>query len=184
MISLLITCFIITSNILLTIGRNYSAVFSTLNRTFCDTSNTISIYFASNCSYFSGGEATRYFNSDSVIKTSTQTFIPAGIGLSETVSFNDTDIGEITHLYLSASGTDGWCIDEFSILIDDETNEWRTCSFSFMSFMSIDGDCTDNGGVSVITLDVSNSSLLCRSSTSDINVNSSQSMQRMEYCVG
>ena len=167
--------FFVASNIFLSFSRNYTAIFTTLDRSGCQSANTISTYFASNCSYFSGGLSTQTCNSEHVIKTSTQTFTPAGLGLSKTLSFDEADIGELTHLYLSG-GTDGWCFDQFSILIDESTNEWRTCSFTFMSFMTIDTDCDGNGGLDLITIDVSNSSSLCHSSTSNISTNNSQSM--------
>ena len=76
-------------------------------------------------------------------KTSTKSFTPADAGSSVTVSFTEVDIGEITHVYLNGGiGTDGWCFDEFNILVDDNNNEYRNCSFDFMSYMMIDTDCS------------------------------------------
>ena len=142
--------------------RNYTAVFTTLDRSGCETTRTVDMYFANNynCSVTEAQGLAGWCNNGNVMTTSTQTFTPAGNGLSNTVSFIAEDIGELTHLYLSGS-TDAWCFDEFSILVDDTTNEWRTCSFSFMSYMTIDADCSGNGGVESLTIDISNSSVVC-----------------------
>ena len=49
-----------------------------------------------------------------------------------------------------------------------------------MSYMTIDADCTGNGGLDLITIDISNSSSLCRSTSSNIDANTSQSMETFE----
>ena len=150
--------------------RNYTAVFTTLDRSGCETGFTVDMYFANNCSYASatdGGEITGSCNSAYVVKTSTQTFNPAGVGLSTTLSFIDEDIGELTHLYFSGTA-DGWCFDEFSVLIDDVTNEWRTCSFKSLSYVIIDADCSGNGGLNPFVVDITNASGFCHPSTSNV----------------
>ena len=147
--------------------RNYSAVFTTLDRSGCDTSNTIDVAFINNCSYITAGEQLDTCNQDYAVSTSIQTFSPGGIGETVNVSFIDVDIGQVTHLYLEGSD-DAWCFDQFSVLVDDTTNEWRTCSFEWMSYMTIDTDCSGNGGLSMITLDISNTSRLCQNSSTNI----------------
>ena len=115
------------------------------------------MYLISNCSLTSSGEC----NADDVISTSTYTFVPSTRTEPVTVSFIDEDIGDVTHFYVTTCGTDRWCWNKFSVLIDESKNQWRDCSFEFMKYMLLDQDCSGNGGLSSITVNISNTSTMC-----------------------
>ena len=99
------------------------------------------------------------------IHTTAYTFVPGQQqGKIKTISFIDIDIGNITHMYIGQEEAhkDGWCLDDFSVLIDDINNIWIDCSLKFIQYVSFDSDCSWEEGWLYITLDVSNNSQICQ----------------------
>ena len=86
--------------------------------------------------------------------TEAQTFYSGGLGDRSVASWVGNDIGNFTHIEIGyASGTDGWCLAEFAILIDNYN--WMNCSFDFMQYFWFDSDCTLGSGYDLVVIELS-----------------------------
>lgn len=143
-------------------GRRYSVMFTTADGDSCESNDTFNTYFIS-------GD----------LETTPTQFIPASVGLTKTVLFEQDDIGQLNKLYVGGSnGNYRWCFDDFRILVNDTTNEWRNCSFKFMNYLALDSNCevAFNGGYKHIYVNISDSSKFCGSSITNISSSGPQSM--------
>lgn len=120
-------------------------------------------YFASNCSYIdSAGFQQQYCNSDISVTTTTETFTPASLGETTSVSFLGTNVGPIGYIYMGVSHNDAWCLDRIKFLMNDLTNEWRECEFSsLIGVLDFDTDCSSNEAFESVAFDVASTNSVC-----------------------
>ena len=146
------------------LGRYYSVSFETKVCQSCDSPSTYYFKLINNCIRDSTQPVT-CLSYERV--TETQTFIPASQGESVSISWIDDDIYNITEIEIGvSSGSNGWGLGQFSILIDNNTNLWINCSLDFMQFLWFDEDCSEDGGYQEVVIELSK---IC---TSDPNSNS------------
>lgn len=148
--------------------RRYILDIETSPGELCDSDADIGVNFINGC-VDTPGSALGCDTTRAV--TSTGTFTPGGLGEWATLTFNDIDIGNITHLKLSMSSANAWCFRDFNILIDNSSDLfpiWANCTVRALGYIAIDYDCTHCSGYataiaakSSVTIDVSRSSNLC-----------------------
>ena len=143
--------------------RIYAADITTTDYSGCASAASINWYFLNNCSFIdSSGIQQQYCNSDGTVRSSTQTFTPPPAGETTFVSYNDKNIGDLRYIYMGLSSTDAWCLGKITFLMNDVTNEWKSCDFtSWIGILPIDTDCSINGGFESITFDISSSDSVC-----------------------
>lgn len=131
--------------------RVYAASFTTateFNETGCASVDSVTVKFQSNCSFYTGGELVEYCNTDYVIETGEYSFTPVGNGIGSEasntvyVNFTDYDIGNITHMTLTATDSDAWCLGKFNVLLSNNgTNGrdavWTECDLSSFIYYGI-----------------------------------------------
>ena len=142
--------------------RLYAADITTTDYSHCSTTADIGWYFLANCSFFdSGGVQQQYCNGESVA-TNSQTFTPPNAGETAFASYFDSNLGDLQYIYMGISSSDAWCLDKIRFLMNDVTNEWKTCDFGdWMAGVWLDTDCSANGGFDSITFDISSSDSIC-----------------------
>lgn len=143
--------------------RLYIADITTSSCTTCATSGSVSWNFYSNCSVFDSSSLQQtYCNSDNSISTITASFTPSGSGVTVSESYTDVNIGDLGYIYIESSSSDGWGMDKVTFLMNDATNERRTCSFGdVMGILFFDGDCSGEGAFQSITFDIVSSDSIC-----------------------
>ena len=66
------------------------------------------------------------------------------------------------YIYFGLPSSDGWGLDKVTFLMNDMTNEWRTCEFgNIMGRLAFDTDCSGNGGFDSVTFDISSPDSIC-----------------------
>ena len=140
--------------------RKYSVYLDTGNRAngHCGSSGSMSLTLINNCTFSS---TTRYDCDKTSYSTTPITISDFSSGTRKWYNFNDSDIGEITNILIVSNSNDGWCLTDFGILINDENNTWSSCSFDFMTWFFLDGDCDELGGNERLLIDVTSDSVIC-----------------------
>lgn len=126
-------------------NRTYSITFTTTGNidggiTDCGSTGTMNVRFKGNCSWISPSDGEQFFdcNSDTEISTKTVGFIPGGENETFSVHFIDYKISNITHLELTTSSTDEWCVSSFTVLLEESengyNNKWAECDLTFFRY--------------------------------------------------
>ena len=150
-----------SSNLRQTFARDYAlAVHVPTDSTSCNTGNTISFQFYSNCTML-----VYTCNSYDAI-TSAQTYFPVSIGTTYYSSFTAADIGAISHIQFTINGADAYCIQSFDILLNDTTQLWSNCTIEYASHMVIMSTADEtglfaSGSMKDITFRVDDQSTMC-----------------------
>lgn len=87
--------------------------------------------------------------------------MPNVSNLSVTASYTDLNIGDLGYISFITSSSDGWGVATVKFLMNDATNEWRTCEFGNMGYLSIAGDCSEAGAVLKVSFDIASSESIC-----------------------
>ena len=145
--------------------RKYAAYITTTDNAQCETSQDLSYYFLSNCTWFIGGSLQQqYCNTAKSISTSTNTFSPANRGETVYVEFIEDNIGDLGFIFISNPSSDTWCLDSISILMNPITYQWKTCDLgNLMGLLPIDNACNGvgNDAFESITIDLASANTIC-----------------------
>ena len=121
-----------------TTNRTYSIVFETTANidsgvTGCGSTGTFNVAFKGNCTFYDTNGRAVYCNEDDVISTQTVSFVPGNENDTFSVNFTDYEINDITHMTLSTSSTDAWCLSKFHVLLE-EYGKWAECDLTFFTY--------------------------------------------------
>lgn len=123
------------------VTREYALNIHTANSTDCNNNATVVVTYINGCDMTDSQSCTGTVNSSNSVSNTFNTTTGKAVQLE---SFTSNSIHTITHLKLVCISSNGWCFDDFDVLIEDSNSLqiWANCSMKFMGFIALDSDTT------------------------------------------